>query len=324
MSKKEEFKVDISIVVGKGNKRFILSCLQSIYETYDRKAKIFVTSNLASQDTIKEIKSRFPDVCLVVNKKKKGFAENHNNIIEISKGKYILILNDDTIILGSAIEKLVDYMDKHSEVAVISPKLLNPDLSLQPSTYSFPNLFTNSLNLLGIRKLIPFNKFTCKLISIFYRNGASRFWEHNKVCQVDTIRGACVLVRRKAIEEVGLMDEVSLAYGDETEWHYRFKKRGWKIIFYPRVSIIHYGEQTTKKQRLHIKKEEIKGLLNFYKKHKNIVSYYLLRGLIVFVFSFLYLFSLITFKKEIAKSYLEVIETSFYLERALKGKRIFY
>ncbi len=324
MNKKEKSKIDISIVVGKGNKEFILPCLQSIYENYSKTAEVFVISNLASQDTIKEIKNRFPRVYLKMNKEKKGFAENHNNIIEITEKKYILILNDDTIVLKNAIDKIVDYMDKHPKVAVISPKLLNPDLSLQQSTYSFPSLFTIFLKFFGIRRLIPFNKFTYKIASCFYKKGKSRFWSHDKTCQVDTLRGACVLVRRKAVEEVGLMDEVSLAYGDETEWHYRFKKKGWKVVFYSKASIIHYGEQTTKKQHLHIKEEEIKGLLNFYRKHKNIVSYCFLRGIIIFIFSFLSLFSLMTSKKKISESYLKIVKISFCFNKILKEKRIFY
>ena len=322
MSKKT--KLDISITVSGGSEKFIIPCLGSLYENLKEPAQVFLTSNLASDSIYDEIKRKFPEVSIIKNNVKKGFAENHNNIIEKTNGEYILILNDDTVVLDNAIEKLIAYMNKNPDVAVISPQLLNSDLSLQHSTYGFPNLFTTTLGILGIRKLIPFNKFTYKFVSFFFKRGGSRFWEHNKTCEVDTMRGACVLVRRKAIEEVGLMDEVSLAYGEETEWHYRFKKGGWKIIFYPEAQTIHYGGQTTKNQPLHIKKEEIKGSLNFYRKHRNILEYFSLRVMIIFTVFLKWIFNFIIQQKGKANLYLNIIKIALNPGKAFQGKRVFY
>ncbi|MEW6556118.1 MAG: glycosyltransferase family 2 protein [Elusimicrobiota bacterium] len=302
-------KIDVSIVIGR-NEELILQCLESIYKTYKWPIEIFVTSNLSSQEILKKIKIQFPEVHIIINKEKKGFAANHNHIIKITGGEYILILNDDTVLLDKAIEQLINYLDIHPDVAVISPKLLNPDFSLQQSTYSFPSLFTVFLNLTGVRKLIPFNNFTYKLVSLFYKKGASRFWKHDKICKIDTVKGACVLVRRKAIQEVGLMDEVSLAYGEETEWHYRFKKKGWKIIFYPAVKVIHYGKQTTENQPSLIK-EEVKGILNFFRKHKSHLSYLIVKGMILVISFFRCLFYLIFLQRKMFDIYFEVIKIVF-------------
>jgi len=315
--------IDISIITSKGAEKFILPCLESLYKNFRNQVNVYVTSNLASQEIINQIKSKFPKVNLVINNKKKGFAENHNNIIEKTNGKYVLVLNDDIVILNNAIEKLINYMEKNDNIAVISPQLLNPDLSIQNSTYNFPNFFTTSLNILGIRKFIPFNRFTYKLAEMFLKKG-SRFWEHNEITEVDTMRGACVLIRRSAIKEVGLMDEVSLAYGEETEWHYRFRKKDWKIVFYPEAKIIHYGQQTTKSQSLWVKEESIKGLLNFYRKHKSKFSYYFLRAIIMFTSFFLYLLSLITLQKKSASLHFKLIKITLNPNKAFCGKRIFY
>ena len=275
-----EKSLDISIVIGK-NEKFILPCIRSIFNETRIPFNIYVICNWRGQSIVENIQKEFPGTHLIVNSKPLGFAENHNSIIKKSSGKYILILNDDTVICKGAIEKLVNYMEEHSEVAVVSPKLLNPDLSLQQSTYSFPGLFTIALKFFGIRKLIPFSEFTYNLASFFYKKGSSRFWSHDKICDVDTLKGACVLIRRRAIEETGLMDEVSMAYGEETEWHYRFKKKGWKIIFYPFAEVVHYGQQTARRDVFPIEKEEIKGLLNFYRKHRNALSCFLLKAIIV-------------------------------------------
>ena len=320
----QKAKLDISIIFG-GNGKFILRCLDSIYKTYEGSMEIFITSNLGSPQAIDKIKRRFPEVHLVINNRKKGFAENHNNIIEKTNGEYILILNDDTIILENAIEKLINYMEKYPEVAVVGPKLLNPDLSLQHSTFYLPSLFGIFLLLSGIRQHIPFNRFTYRIVQFFYPKGKSRFWSHNQIVEVNNPGGPCVLVRRKAMEGVGLMDEVTQFSGEDTEWLYRFKKRKWKVIFLPEAEIIHYGgESTYKKQPLLCEKEDINGLLNFYRKHKNIINYYLLRIMIFSIFFAKYIFNLITRNKEIANSYFDIAKIALNPEKAFRGKGIFY
>jgi len=320
----QKAKLDISIIF-EGNGKFILFCLDSIYKTYKGLMEIFVTSNLGSPQAIDEIKRRFPKVHLVINNKKKGFAQNHNNIIEKTDKKYILILNDDTVILDNAIEKLINYMEQHQEVGAIGPKLFNPDLSLQHSTFCFPSLFGTMIRLSGLRKYIAFNKITCKIAQFFYPEGKSRFWDHNKIKEVDSPGGPCILARRRAIEEVGLIDEITQFSGEDTEWLYRFKKRKWKVIFFPEAEIIHYGgESTYKKQSLLYEKEDIKGLLNFYRKHKNILNYFFLRAIIVLIFFIKYIISLLTLEKESANLYLDIIKISFHPQKSFKRKRVFY
>ena len=321
MSKKT--KLDISIIVSSGSEKFIIPCLGSLYENLKEPAQVFLTSNLASDSIYDEIKRKFPEVSIIKNNVKKGFAENHNNIIEKTNGEYILILNDDTIILENAIEKLINYMEKYPEVAVVGPKLLNPDLSLQHSTFYLPSLFGIFLLLSGIRQHIPFNRFTYRIVQFFYPKGKSRFWSHNQIVEVNNPGGPCVLVRRKAIKEVGLMDEATQFSGEDTEWYYRFKKKGWKVIFSPEAEIIHYGQATIKKEKF-LTNEEIKGLLNFYRKHRNIISYYLLRIMIFSIFFAKYIFNLITHNKKIANSYFDIAKIALNPEKAFRGKRIFY
>lgn len=291
--------IDISLVFGGGNDTLIIRCLESIKKNYTGLARMYIVSNTGSAGTVALIKKNWPDTVLVVNDKAKGFAENHNEIIRRSRNPYILILNDDTVILPGALEKMAGYLDQNPRVAAVSPKLLNPDGSLQQSTYSFPNLFTALVNFSGIRNLIPFNKFTYAVARPFLGSGKSRFWNHDKTCVVDTVRGACVLMRRAAINEVGLMDEVCRAYGEETEWHYRFKKSGWKVVFLHDAEIVHYGQQTTSKKP--IKEEEVKGALNYFKKHKSKLDFCLFTLSIAVIFIAKGCFSAIFFRWDRAK-----------------------
>jgi N-acetylglucosaminyl-diphospho-decaprenol L-rhamnosyltransferase len=286
----------VSIVIG-GNESLIIPCLESIFAGADIPFDIYVTSNLASDEIIQRINQQFPRVKIVTNKSKKGFAENHNRIIKGSfYSDYYLILNDDTLIPNGSIDSLVAFMNEsgNERVAALSPKLLNPDGTLQPSTYRFPNLLTIFVGLTGLRSLIPGTRFVWRAVNllerIFRLKGKTRLWEHSYTTDVDTFRGACVLVRRSAIEDVGLMDEVSLFGGEETEWHYRFKKKGWKVVFYPDVRIIHYGSESIKRQEdLKVRLEDFKGLLNFYRKHRTYLSYLLLRFTVGFTFLFGYI-----------------------------------
>ncbi len=309
-------------IVFDGKNRFILECLESLYKNYQDLMEVFVVSNLGSKEINDEIKRKFPEVYLIINKTRRGFAENHNYVIEKSKGEYIFILNDDTIILPNAIRNLILYLKKYPDVGLVGPKILNPDFSLQPSTYSFPNFFTIFLKFSGIRKLIPFNKFTFKILPYFYRK-TSRFWDHSDIREVETLKGAAMMVRRRTIEEVGLMDEVALAYGEETEWHFRFWKKGWKIVFYPKARIIHYGGQSTKLLSS-IPEEEIKSLLNFYKKHKGSFAYFFLRVLIFFLFSLRLVVDAVRFNKELLNSDIKVIKIVLNPDKYFQGKRIFW
>lgn len=316
-------RIDISVVT-RHNQRLIFECLESIHENYEGEMDVFIILDSVPEKKSSEIKSRFPGANFIENQNNRFFAEKHNYVIEKSNNKYVLILSDDTKVLDDALGKLVSYMEENPEVGMVSPKLLNKDLSLQESTYSAPDLFKAFLHFFGVRKFIPFNKITYKISFFIYKKGESRFWDHNETCCVDNLRGAFVLVRRSTIEEVGLMDEVTTVYGEETEWQHRFNKKGWKIVFYPKAEVIHYGQQTNKKELSSVKEGEVKGILNFFRKHKPSFQYFLLRMIIVTSSLLKILFFFLTFNKKMILFYLEVINNALHPQKFLKGKRIFY
>jgi hypothetical protein len=275
--------LDISIVVGK-NEKFILPCLRSIFKEITYPLDIYITFNWEMPIIYRKIQIDFRGIHLLVNYRPKGFAQNHNNVIKQSQNKYILILNDDTLILEKCIDKLIDFMESHPQVAVVSPRLLNPDFSLQHSTFGPPNLIKVGLNFIGIKRYIPYNRITLKLANFFFPKDSHAFWKHDKIREVETMSGACILVRREATEEIGLMDEVCVAYGEEQDWNHRMRQKGWKIVYNPEAEVIHYGRQTTQKMGAIIEYERIKGLLNFYMKHRSLVKLALLRGMIFGVY----------------------------------------
>jgi len=280
-------KLDISIIIGE-NENLIIPCISSIYENNETSVNIYVTSNLSSLSIIKQIKSRFPQINLLINNRKKSFAENHNSIIKRSKSEYILILNDDTILKAKALDKMIEFMDNAPNVACLSPKLLNPDGSLQPVTYSFPTLFRMFLLFSSLRNLLPINRFTKLIVKCLGKKKRySRFWDHNEICEVDTFKGACMIVRRKAIEEVGLMVEVAKFYGEETDWHFRFKEKGWKMYFFPKAEVIHFGSQSVNSPSYDSIRmiEMTKSTLDYFKKFHPKYQFQLLRIMLLIIFN---------------------------------------
>jgi len=227
--------MDVSIIIVNWNTRDILhSCLQSIYErTGGIEFEVIVIDNGSSDNSVQMVKQLFPQVVLIKNSENKGFAAANNQGIAIAKGRYTLLLNSDTVILNNAIGKTISFADAHPEAAVIGCLVLNKDRSLQPTCFMFPSLLNKVLFVSYLYKFFP--------KSNFFGRERMTWWDRSDVREVDVVTGCFMLVRREAIEQVGLMDEQFFMYGEETDWSYRFMKAGWKNMFYPGAQIIHYG-----------------------------------------------------------------------------------
>lgn len=210
-----------------------MQCLTSVVQgTEGVDCEIVVVDNASTNGSVHAVQERFPQVRLLVNSSNLGFAKAANQAIIESKGRYVLLLNPDTRPLDNAIGKMVDFMDSHSEVGALGCRLLNPDLSLQPSCFNFPTLETALYDALLLNWLLPQS-------STFGKYRLS-FWKHDSVREVDSVTGACLLLSRKAIEETGFLDERFFMYYEESDLCYRLKKKGWKIYFIPQAEVIHY------------------------------------------------------------------------------------
>jgi len=234
--KSEETKVvDVSIIVVNWNTREITcDCLKSLYEqTQDILFEVVVIDNASIDGSVDMIKNKFPEVFLIENTGNRGFAAANNQGMAIAKGRYVLLLNSDTIILDNAIAKTVSFADEHPEAAVVGCRVLNPDRSLQPTCFMFPSILNWLIFVTYLYKLFPQSRF--------FGRERMTWWDRNDTREVDVVTGCFMLVRREAIDQVGAMDEQFLMYAEETDWCYRFMKTGWKNIFYPAAHIIHYG-----------------------------------------------------------------------------------
>lgn len=198
-----------------------------------------------------------------------GFAANHNRAVASAESDYFLISNDDTVYLEDSVAKCIDFLERpeNSDVASLSPRLLNTDGSLQRSTYGFPTVLRALLDLSGMRSLIPHNDATDRVASVISKNrGRSRFWAHDEVADVDTFRGAAMFVRKSAWDDVGPMCEIAQVGGEIAEWHKRCRDRGWRTVYFPLAEVIHHGGRTVGTDLL-LKAEYVKGYRIYFERH---------------------------------------------------------
>lgn len=226
--------MDLSVIIINYNTKVLIKqCLASVYgNTKNLSFEVIVVDNASYDGSVRMIRQKFPKTILVANKENKGFAKGNNQGIKLSKGKYVLILNPDTIILDNALEKMVRFIDSQSEVGVVGAKLLYPDGTIQFSCRHFYNLRT-----ILLRRSI--------LGKIFRNSHLLRYhlmsdWNHDEIREVDWVFAASLMIRRKILNQVGYFDERYKMYFEDVDLCYRVKKAGYKIYYYPEAIIIHY------------------------------------------------------------------------------------
>ena len=233
--------MDVSIViVGWNGSDLLRSCLSSVFDqTRGIAFEVVYVDNASEDGSVEMVATQFPAVRIIRNERNAGFTRASNQGIEMSEGRYVLLLNSDTIVLDNAIAKMVEFADAHPEVSTVGCKVFHPDGSLQRSCFMYPSILNMFLLATYLYKLFPRSRF--------FGREMMTWWDFDDVRQVQAVCGCCSLVRREAIRQVGLMDEIYFFYGDEADWCYRFEKSGWKNMFMPYAKIIHYGGATTKR-----------------------------------------------------------------------------
>jgi GT2 family glycosyltransferase len=225
-------------------------CLESV-----RGVETVVVDHGSSDGTLELVEERFPEVRLV-RQENRGLAAGWNRGIAETESRYVLILNADAWLVGDALTRLVAYADDHPDAAVVAPRLRNPDGSLQRSVRGFPTLWRLATEYLFLRKLAP----RSTALNGFYAGG----FEHDEPREAEFVMGACLLARREAIEQVGPLDERFFLFSEETDWCYRFRQAGWRVLFYPGAECVHVGGASHGGRLF---RENVRGHLLFLDKH---------------------------------------------------------
>jgi GT2 family glycosyltransferase len=256
-------------MVNWNTKDFLLRCLDSVRQTVKgMEVEIFVVDNGSTDGSEVAVKKRFPEVNLIENQMNLGFARANNQALDLSKGKYLLLLNPDAQVKEGAIDRMCSFMDAHPEAGVVGAQLLNADGSKQNSIANFPSLATELLNKSLLRRLFP-DRFL----------GKER--DYPEPVEVDSVIGAGMMVRRDTMEQVGLLDEGYFLFLEETDWCYRMKKAGWKIYHVPRAEIYHFQGKSAEREKNRARVEYYRSRYHFFKKNRGSLQWsILLMGLI--------------------------------------------
>jgi GT2 family glycosyltransferase len=257
--------VDLSIVIVNWNTRQLLrECIASVLANAGKLAiELFVVDNASSDGSAEMVRNNFPTVKLIENDRNRGFAAANNQALRVARGRFVLLLNSDTIALEDVLEKSVKYLDEHADVAVMGCRVLNPDRTLQPTCFEYPSLLNLFLLTSGLSRL-PWPRFLGK----YQMNG----WKRDTERDVDVVTGCYMLVRRAVLPEVGLMDESFFFFGEETDWCRCFRKHGWRVRFAPVGEIIHYGGASAKQSNYHRENMLNVAIIHLHHKHGGLIG----------------------------------------------------
>ncbi len=223
----------LSVLIVNWNVRDLLRrCLQSVIaHSSTVPLEIIVVDNGSTDGSGEMVRTEFPQVYLIANPDNRGFPAANNQGLAVARGRYVLLLNPDTEVMGAALETMVAFADAHPDVGVVGPQLLNPDGTVQSSRRRFPTLATALFESTWLQPCAP-----RRLLARYYVLDRP----DNEIQDVDWVTGAALMARREAIEQVGPLDEGFFMYSEELDWCRRFRRAGWRVVYLPTARIVHY------------------------------------------------------------------------------------
>ena len=211
--------MDLSIVIVNYNvKEFLQNLIHSIYKAGERiNYEIIIVDNASDDGSVELLQEKFPDVKLIVNSKNLGFSKANNIGMSVATGKYILLINPDSIVQEDTFEKMISFFENTPDAGLAGCKILNPDGTLQLACRrSFPGPWTSFCKVIGFSNLFPKSKFFARY-NLTYLN-------ENETYEVDAVSGSFMMIKREVLEKVGNLDEQFFMYGEDLDWCYRIKK----------------------------------------------------------------------------------------------------
>jgi N-acetylglucosaminyl-diphospho-decaprenol L-rhamnosyltransferase len=230
---------------------WIERCLESV-----RGLETIVVDHGSTDGTLEVVRERFPEA-RIVEQENRGLGAGWNAGMRAAAGRWFLLLNADAWTVGDAVAKLVAFADARPDAGLVGPRLRNPDGSLQRSVRGFPTPWRLATEYFFLRKVAP----RSGLLNGYYAGG----FAHDQPREVEWVMGACMLVRRDAVDAVGPLDESFFLFAEETEWCYRLREGGWRIWFCPEAEVVHVGG-ASHGGRLFA--ENVRGHLRFLAKHR--------------------------------------------------------
>lgn len=268
---------DVSVIIVSWNcLQLLRDCLASISsQAAGLSLEVFVVDNASKDGTVEMLSREFPDVIVIANKENRGFAAANNQALAIARAPYLLLLNPDTVILDHAIEKTVRFADENPDVGIVGPRVLENESRVQRTCFSFQNPWNVFLVESGLHRIAPHSRIL----------GAPElgWWNRDCMVDVDVVSGMYMLVRRTAMQQVGLLDEAFFVYGEEADWCRRFSRAGWRRVFIPQAEIIHRdgGSKSTEQVSVRMFVQMQKSTLIYQRKHHGRLGYWSVKSLLI-------------------------------------------
>lgn len=248
------------IIVSYNVKYYLEQCLWSVLRATTRlQTEIWVVDNASTDGSLDYLQPRFPEVHFIANQDNKGFSAANNQAIHLSSGQYVLLLNPDTVVGEDVLEGCVDFLDNHPQAGATGVRMLNADGSFAPeSRRGVPTPFTSFCKMSGLCRLFPRSRVFGK----YYM----RYLDVDEPNQIEIISGAFIMLRRQALDEIGLLDERFFMYGEDVDLSYRLLQGGWQNWYLP-FNILHYKGESTVKSSFKYVHIFYNAMLIFFNKH---------------------------------------------------------
>jgi N-acetylglucosaminyl-diphospho-decaprenol L-rhamnosyltransferase len=253
---------DVSVVIVSFNTRALLdACLSTVLASIGVRLEVFVVDNASHDGSPEHVAATFPDVCLIRNPRNRGFAAANNVAIPQASGRYVLLLNPDTLVDTDTIARLAGLLDARAEVGITGPKVLNRDGSLQSCGYWFPRLREEILLSRNVRKLAR------GLL------GDPRTPpDPQRSSEVEWVDGCCLMIRRAVIDGIGLLDEQYFLYAEELDWCRSARDAGWRIATCPTATMVHLQGQSSQQVKAAALALLVETRLRYYRKQDGLLT----------------------------------------------------
>jgi GT2 family glycosyltransferase len=261
MTKQAMPKPDLSVIIVTWNgKKYALECLDSLRALNTKLVlEVIVVDNASSDGTPDAIAQDYPEVKLFRNPANLGFAKANNIGIAACTGEYVALVNSDVVIPPGCFEKMVDYMNAHADIGLLGPRMLSPDGTVGQSVNRLPTVWNYLCFALGLHSMVPHSKLFGGYLMAHYA--------YDKTEDVEVLTGWFWMAPRKAVEQVGGLDERFFMYGEDLDWSYRFLKAGWRVVFFAEAEALHYGAASSGQAPNRFYVEMVRANLQYFQKH---------------------------------------------------------
>jgi len=258
-------EIDVTLsIVNTNNGPLLKRFLDTIKDTTRKvRYEIIVVDNASNDGSVEMLASQYPDVRVIRNASREGYGSCHNRAIEVSRGEYILVLNEDMEMVNDAVDRMIEKAREIDDLGVMGCRLLNPDSSLQHSCFKFRSL-TQEL----FEAVFPY--------TLVFKNSRMRskmfYWNHDVQRDVDIVLGCCMLIPRRVIAAIGMFDPSFFVYSEEDDFCKRARAKGFRVVFTPDAAIIHVGGQTSRHMSLKMHLVQLSSKTRYFRKHHGMIA----------------------------------------------------